>query len=321
MNKAPDAGSGATQGATSDAKPTPSPELAAAHAELATATSLNEALRRVNAEQAASGIALRESEDELWHTVELSPQIPWTADPDGNITGWSARWLELAGLAGRDMEANGWTQVPHPEDLPRMIDAWTRSIQTGEPYNIEHRIRLADGSFRWMRSRALPRLDPEGRIMRWYGTTEDIEDRKRAEIRLLALVELGDRLRDLRDPGEIAYAAAEIIGRTLEADRAGYGVVDAAEETLRVERDWTAEGVSSLKGVFQLSHYWAGFVQALRRGEVVLTNDTQNDPRTAPSWGNYAALGIHAAIHVPAVYQAARSAWVWDAPAGARPLS
>lgn len=124
---------------------------------------------------------LRESEEDLRYTVELNPQVPWTANPDGEITDFSERWLELTGLTRSQALGKGWTQAPHPDDLPAMVAAWSHSITTGTPYDLEHRIRLADGSCRWMRSRAFPRCNQQGEIIRWYGTTEDIDDRKRSE--------------------------------------------------------------------------------------------------------------------------------------------
>jgi PAS domain S-box-containing protein len=89
--------------------------------------------------------ALRESEEHLRYTVELSPQIPWTADSDGRISGFSQRWLALTGLTHKQALGEGWIQVSHPDDRPAMVAAWTHSITTGAPYDIEHRIKLADG--------------------------------------------------------------------------------------------------------------------------------------------------------------------------------
>ena len=131
---------------------------------------------RVHAEE-----ALRASEEHYRHSVELNPQIPWTADADGNITDFNHRWLELTGMTHEEALGGGWIRAPHPEDRPRMQAAWSRSIATGEPYDVEHRVRTAAGEFRWMRSRATARRDADGRIVRWYGTTEDIDDRVRAE--------------------------------------------------------------------------------------------------------------------------------------------
>lgn len=125
--------------------------------------------------------ALRESEEHYRHMVELNPQVSWTADPDGGITEFNQRWLDLTGLTREEALGGGWALAPHPEDLPQMVAAWTHAVETGEAYDVEHRIRVADGSYRWMRSRALPRRDANGQIIRWYGTTEDIEARKQAE--------------------------------------------------------------------------------------------------------------------------------------------
>ena len=114
----------------------------------------------------------------------MNPQVPWTADVDGRITDFSGRWLELTGLTREEALGEGWQRTPHLDDLPRMVEVWTRSVESGEPFDIEHRIRLSTGEFRWMRSRAFPRRDDAGRVVRWYGTTEDIHDRKVAEERL-----------------------------------------------------------------------------------------------------------------------------------------
>jgi len=130
--------------------------------------------------------ALRASEAHYRHMVELNPQVPWTASPDGAVLEVSERWLRLTGITLPEALGEGWQKLHHPDDLPRAQAAWRRSLETGEPYDVERRIRMADGSFRWMRSRASPRRDAEGRIVQWYGTVEDIDDRKKAELSLKA---------------------------------------------------------------------------------------------------------------------------------------
>lgn len=124
---------------------------------------------------------LRESEENLRFTVELNPQIPWTATPDGNIESFNDRWLEMTGLTPEAALGDGWVRVQHPDDREMAVNAWLHSIKTGEPYDVEHRIRLADGSYGWVRSRAFPRRDEEGKLTRWYGTTEDIDKHKQAD--------------------------------------------------------------------------------------------------------------------------------------------
>ena len=146
---------------------------------------------------------LRASEEQLRHTVELNPQVPWTADPAGTVLDFSGRWLSLTGLTREQAMGPGWMAASHPEDRPSMEQAWRLSLATGTAYDIEHRIRLADGQYRWMRSRAFPRRDPAGRILRWYGTTEDVHDRRRAE----------ENLRQSLEAEQHARAQAEEAGR------------------------------------------------------------------------------------------------------------
>jgi PAS domain S-box-containing protein len=124
--------------------------------------------------------ALAESEDHYRHTVELSPQIPWTAAPDGMILDVSHRAEVLTGLTHQETLGEGWMQALHPDDIPQTLTAWEHSLRTGEPVDTEYRIRRRDGVWRWMRARASPRCGADGQIMRWYGTLEDIDDHKNA---------------------------------------------------------------------------------------------------------------------------------------------
>ena len=128
---------------------------------------------------------LRESEDHFRHTVELNPQVPWTCDPQGNITSYSKRWLDLTGQAPGEPDGTGWTRALHPDDLPWTITVFTQCLASGETVDVDYRIRVArTGTYRWMRARAQPRRAEDGAIVRWYGVVEDIHDRKLAEDRL-----------------------------------------------------------------------------------------------------------------------------------------
>ncbi len=125
---------------------------------------------------------LRDAETHVRNVIELSPQVPWTADADGRITDFNDRWLTLTGLTREQALGDGWVRAPHPDDLPAMQAAWARAVATGSRYDVEHRIMTADGSYRWMRSTAQPYRDASGAVVRWYGATEDIDARRRAEL-------------------------------------------------------------------------------------------------------------------------------------------
>ena len=129
--------------------------------------------------------ALRDSEDHYRHAVELSPQMPWTADPEGNIIGVSPQWEALTGLTREGSIGTGWMAVLHPDDLEPTRHAWQAALRSGEcKTDTEYRLQLVNGSYRWFRARAAARQDSTGKIMCWYGAIEDIHDRKTAEIAL-----------------------------------------------------------------------------------------------------------------------------------------
>lgn len=122
-----------------------------------------------------------DEEAELVWVMEMTSQVAWTADPQGNITNFSNRWLELTGLSKEEAIGSGWQTVPHPDDLPRMATAWQHALTTGDTYEVEHRICIHTGEYQCMRSQARPRRNRSGDIVRWYGSTEDISERKNAE--------------------------------------------------------------------------------------------------------------------------------------------
>jgi PAS domain S-box-containing protein len=124
--------------------------------------------------------ALAESEDHYRHTVELNPQIPWTAAANGMILDVSKRAEVLTGLTREQTLGDGWLQALHPDDFARIGTAWSHALRTGDPLDTEYRVRCVDGVWRWMRARASPRRDSEGKIIRWYGTLEDVDDHKKA---------------------------------------------------------------------------------------------------------------------------------------------
>jgi PAS domain S-box-containing protein len=146
------------------------------------------AIERAQAEQ-----SLRESEDHYRHTVESNPQVTWTALPNGKLNRVSGRWKDWTGTTGL---GSGWAEGLHPEDVERSLAVWANCLATGETYDIEHRLNMVGGS-RWARSRAFPRRGPDGAILLWYGSTEDIHEKKVAEEHQRLLInELNHRVKN-----------------------------------------------------------------------------------------------------------------------------
>jgi PAS domain S-box-containing protein len=112
------------------------------------------------------------------------------AGPDGTVEYLNRRCADYAGLAVDDLLGWDWGWVVHPDDLPGTLAAWTRSVQNGTPHEVEFRLRRHDGRFRWFLVRAEPTRDPDGQVVRWFGTCTDIDDRRRAEFAQKATADL-----------------------------------------------------------------------------------------------------------------------------------
>lgn len=112
--------------------------------------------------------------------AEFSPALLWTFGPDGGIEGVNARVVEYSGVREPELRGRGWHQTVHPQDLPFGIQRWTAAIAQGEPFEVQFRLRRADGEYRWHLVAARPVRDASGRILRWVGSGTDIEDQLHA---------------------------------------------------------------------------------------------------------------------------------------------
>jgi PAS domain S-box-containing protein len=119
--------------------------------------------------------------------LDAIPQQIWTGPPDGTLDYCNERWRSYMGHGIEELQGDGWQSMLHPDDRERVLRAWHKSVAKGTPYEQEERHRGVDGTYRWFLSRGLPFRDAEGRIVRWYGTNTDIEDRKQAEEELRRL--------------------------------------------------------------------------------------------------------------------------------------
>src|ERR1700691_1873548 len=125
--------------------------------------------------------ALRSSEQRFRLIVDSIPGLVCTMSATGEAQLLNRQVLEYFGKSPEELKSWATSDAVHPDDLPRVIPAWASSIETGHPYDIEHRCRRGDGVYRWFQVRALPLRDAEGRITGWYNLLTDIDDRKRAE--------------------------------------------------------------------------------------------------------------------------------------------
>ncbi len=125
--------------------------------------------------------ALREGERQFRTLADSIPQLAWMAYPDGFIYWYNSRWHEYTGKTPEEMEGWGWQKVHDPEMLPSVMERWTASISSGEPFEMVFPLRGADGLFRPFLTRVMPVRDQDGRVVHWFGTNTDIADRQKIE--------------------------------------------------------------------------------------------------------------------------------------------
>jgi len=126
-------------------------------------------------------VEIKNSENKLRTIIDTIPALAWSARPDGSAEFFNRRWLDYAGLSAEEAADWGWTGALHPEDRARLMDYWRYVLASGETGEIEARLRRFDGEFRWFLFRASPLRNDSGKVVKWYGTNTDLEDRKRAE--------------------------------------------------------------------------------------------------------------------------------------------
>ncbi len=147
-----------------------------------------ELLTRENAELRAELQRRAEREAQLCNSLarfrtlaETMPQFVWTCDGEGRCDYLGPQWVSYTGIPEAEQLGHGWLENVHPDDRERVDSAWTNSTSTGVPFDVDFRIRRTDGSYRWFKTRALPKHGSDGKITQWLGTNTDIDDLRQAE--------------------------------------------------------------------------------------------------------------------------------------------
>jgi PAS domain S-box-containing protein len=183
--------------------------------------------------QVEANAALAESEARFRTLAETVPQIIWSSDGDGQHDYFSSRWYEFTGQDPAAPDNDIWKDLIHPDDRKRVFEVWDRARATGARYDIEYRFRHHSGVYRWLLVMAMPQMDANGRISRWFGTSTDIHESKLigAEREIIAH-ELNHRIKNLfavfsalinlsaRSAHDIKSYAADLTGRIAALDKA-----------------------------------------------------------------------------------------------------
>ncbi|HEY3988426.1 MAG TPA: sigma 54-interacting transcriptional regulator [Acidobacteriaceae bacterium] len=184
---------------------------------------------------------LQRSERELREVIETIPSMAWSAGADGAADFFNRRWLDYSGLTVDQAQGWGWTIAVHPDDLSVLVDYWQGVLASGQPAEIEGRLRRFDGVYRWFLFRATPSFDESGKVIKWYGTNTDIEARKNAEqtlavqnSRLQLLLKLTNQITSNLELRIVLRAISASIRELMHCDLVHISLPDVASGTFRV---------------------------------------------------------------------------------------
>jgi PAS domain S-box-containing protein len=192
--------------------------------------------------------ALRTREHELVGIIETVPSMLWSVSPSGQTTHLSQRCLEYCGVPLDELIDRGWERFIHPDDLEETAKVFGQAISSGESYSAIHRLRRADGEYRWHHAMGEPLRGSDGKIIQWYGLTIDIDERKRAE----------DHLRDTRSKlntaskiATVAELSASIAHELNQPLMAVLGNAQAAKRWLAVDPPDLTEANASIERILR----------------------------------------------------------------------
>ena len=199
------------------------------------AVSFSDVTIRKKAEEA------RALSDERFHTLtEAMPQMVWITDADGDVKYFNRQWMEKTGTTLEENLGPGWINVLHPDDRERSFAAWNAALIT-RSYDIEYRIKMADGSYRWHVARGVPTIGDDKKIKQWVGTTTDIHAQKMAQTELSNAVESRDEFlsmasHELKTPLTVIQLQGELIKRGLK-DAAKLDLSSVTRFSATIERN------------------------------------------------------------------------------------
>ena len=171
---------------------------------------------------------IKQSEARLRKIIDAIPTFAWCGLPDGSKEFFNQQWHDYTGLSPEEAHGWGWKVAIHPDDLEKLVDKWVKFVASGDAGEVEARMRRFDGEYRWFLFRVEPLRDEHGNVVKWYGTSTDIEDRKRVEEKLrqeeMELRQITDAIEQtimvLEPDGTAIYANQSMLdfsGLTMEA--------------------------------------------------------------------------------------------------------
>jgi|GEM_PF-364999 len=261
------------------------------------------------AEEKARDAALRESEAQFRLMADVVPQIVWVTDADGRVEFFNKQWFDYIGSPETPPSAAVVAaRFVHPDDEAATMAAFEDARRTATIYHVEHRIRSASGVYRWFLVRGEPYRDAHtGKVVRWFGTSVDIHDRKLAEetlreseARLAFLDRLGAETAPLADADAVLATTTRLLGEHLNLAICAYADMDDDQDGFTIRGDWAAAGSQSIVGHYSLADFGQRAVENLSAGVPLVIHDNLRElaPEEAAT---FQSIGITATICMPLV--------------------
>src|SRR2546426_1256224 len=232
---------------------------------------------------------LRRREDYLRLTIDTIPVLAWCTRPDGSNEFLNQRWLDYTGLTIEEARGWGWKVAIHSDDLPQLLDVWQELLVSGKSGELEARLRRADGVYRWFLFRVEPLRDPQGTIVKWYGTNTDIDDRKRTEALLAAENQILEMVATGRPLAVILDGLCRLVDKLCDKSLASILLIDPNGRCLRrgAGPSFPEAFMAAVDGV-EIGPSVGSCGTAAYRKEQVIVSDIATDPL----WANYRELAL-----------------------------
>jgi len=220
--------------------------------------------------------------------IDSTPALIHTSLPDGYLDFFNQTWLKYVGRTAEDVQGWKWTECIHPDDVEEIVQKWRAALASGEPFLHEARVRRADGEYRWMLHHKVALRDERGEIVKWYGSSIDIADRKRAEEELRGAMSERARLAAVRAAVGMALARKDDLQGILDScakglvrhlDVAFARIWTLSSDGRELELQASAGIYTRLDGRYgriPFGKFKIGSIAQARKPHV--TNDVQNDP-------------------------------------------
>ena len=244
--------------------------------------------------------AVRRNEEYLRLTLDTIPTFVWWNRHDGSNEFLNRRWLDYTGLSMEAARGWGWQVAVHPEDLPRVLEVCSKLQASGEPGELEARLRRFDGVYRWFLFRFEPLFDEMGNIIKWYGTNTDIDDRRWAEAVLTAEKKILELITGNNSLTAILEALCRLVEEMFNRSLCAILFLDADGERLRkgVTASFPQDFIVAVDGV-KIGPRVGSCGTAAYRKETVIVSDINTDPL----WTDYRefalAYGLQAGWSTP----------------------